>query len=201
MMEGGASPDKKPQARSKSGTVKGKGGKNVIEEVEAIQPRSREKLGDMDISNVETPKMISLFPRNVEAGVRMEKTHEAQGGQRPQLTISPTQVISPTSGDFKQLLASPTYSPIKRQTLNSIGFNLYVGKIQDGLASLLTEDFQTVEMPLNFLPPDIRRGNILRFNIEKNTEAEEARRQKVIHIQEEIMASLEKTGAYSPEDQ
>lgn len=66
-------------------------------------------------------------------------------------------------------------------------FNLFVGKIQDGIATLLSEDFNMIEIPLNALPNDIRKGNILKFTIERNIREEERRRDEIICLQKILL--------------
>lgn len=66
-------------------------------------------------------------------------------------------------------------------------FNLFVGKIQDGIATLLSEDFNLIEIPLNALPNDIRKGNILKFTIERNVREEERRRDEIIFLQKILL--------------
>lgn len=65
--------------------------------------------------------------------------------------------------------------------------NLSVGKVQDGIAVLLSEDFNIIEMPLSILPPDVRKGNIIKVSIERNIAEEEARKNSIKDIQNEII--------------
>jgi Protein of unknown function (DUF3006). len=82
--------------------------------------------------------------------------------------------------------SNTSFAGLEVQTVPVV-HNLSVGKVQDGIAVLLSEDFNIIEMPLSVLPPDVRKGNILKITIERNIAEEEARKESIKSIQREIM--------------
>jgi len=69
--------------------------------------------------------------------------------------------------------------------------NVSVGKVQDGVAILLSEDFNVMEIPLSMLPSDVRKGNILKFTIERNIVEEESRKESITRLQKELLLDKE----------
>lgn len=70
---------------------------------------------------------------------------------------------------------------------NKVTKNVSVGKVQDETAMLLSEDFSVIEVPLSMLPPDIHKGNILKFTIERSVVEEEGRKDAIIRAQRELL--------------
>ncbi|KAG0127402.1 hypothetical protein HOY82DRAFT_490546 [Tuber indicum] len=64
--------------------------------------------------------------------------------------------------------------------------SLTVGKVDAGLAILLTEEKRLIEFPSVLLPPGIVSGSIVDIQISQNTEAEDAARKAFNALQEEI---------------
>jgi hypothetical protein len=87
---------------------------------------------------------------------------------------------------LKKRESGASFTGLEIQTVPVV-HNLSVGKVQDGIAVLLSEDFNIIEMPLSVLPPDVRKGNILKITIERNIAEEEARKDSIKNIQREIM--------------
>jgi len=75
--------------------------------------------------------------------------------------------------------------------------NVSVGKVQDGVAILLSEDFNVMEIPLSMLPSDVRKGNILKFSIERNIVEEESRKESIIRLQKELLHDKELFSDYN----
>ena len=68
-----------------------------------------------------------------------------------------------------------------------ISKNVSVGRVQDGIAVILTEDFNVMEIPLSMLPEDVRKGNILKFTVERNIIEEESRKENIVRMQRELL--------------
>jgi hypothetical protein len=66
-------------------------------------------------------------------------------------------------------------------------FNASISQIKDGTAFLLTEDLNSIEYPLIFLPKNLRKGNLVTFRIERNFEEEEKRKEKIEEVQKRIL--------------
>lgn len=75
--------------------------------------------------------------------------------------------------------------------------NVSVGKVQDGVAILLSEDFNVMEIPLSMLPSDVRKGNILKFSIERNIVEEESRKESIMRLQKELLHDKELFSDYN----
>lgn len=90
------------------------------------------------------------------------------------------------SNDYERMKGA---SPLEKSNVprNIVTRNVSVGKVQDGVAILLSEDFCIMEMPLSMLPPDIRKGNILKFSIERNLVEEESRKENIVRVQKELL--------------
>ena len=56
--------------------------------------------------------------------------------------------------------------PTKRK--KKFEMNCTVGRIEDGNVFLLSADHHLLEVPLMLLPKNIKPGNILKFNVERN---------------------------------
>ena len=88
-------------------------------------------------------------------------------------------------------------TPLRKETnfsLNSntnlskiVNFNVSLGKIQDGMAVLLGDDMNLLELPLELLPKGSKKGNIFKINIERNLGEEETRKETIFGIQKEIL--------------
>ena len=75
--------------------------------------------------------------------------------------------------------------------------NVSVGRVQDGVAILLSEDFNVIEIPLSMLPSDVRKGNILKFTVERNIVEEEGRKDSITRIQRELLADKDLFNDYN----
>mmetsp|Transcript_17876 Transcript_17876/g.20290 ORF Transcript_17876/g.20290 Transcript_17876/m.20290 type:complete len:366 (-) Transcript_17876:826-1923(-) len=65
--------------------------------------------------------------------------------------------------------------------------DLTVGRIEDGSAYLLTEDFYVIDIPCTILPKDLKPGNMLKLTIHRNIDAEEKRKNEILNLQNEIL--------------
>jgi hypothetical protein len=61
--------------------------------------------------------------------------------------------------------------------------NYTVGKIEDGMAILLSSEHNILNVPLMLLPKFIKPGNILKFRVERNLEMERKREAEILSIQ------------------
>lgn len=77
-------------------------------------------------------------------------------------------------------------SPFRKITTAKT-YHFTVGKIHNGVALLINDDISMVEFPLSLLPADIRKGNILKFSVERNLPDEEFRKELICNIQREIL--------------
>ncbi|KAF7187412.1 Cell fusion protein cfr1 [Pseudocercospora fuligena] len=73
--------------------------------------------------------------------------------------------------------------------------SLTVGKVDAGVAVLLTEDKRLIEFPSILLPSDIQSGSIVDINVARNQEAESIADQKFSALQSEIFSTF---GSKSP---
>ncbi|KAI5212114.1 hypothetical protein AUEXF2481DRAFT_34539 [Aureobasidium subglaciale EXF-2481] len=73
--------------------------------------------------------------------------------------------------------------------------SLTVGKVDAGVAVLLTEDKRLIEFPSILLPADITSGSIVDINVARNEGAEETAFQKFEALQEDIYSTF---GIHSP---
>ncbi|KAH0370782.1 hypothetical protein KCU65_g2278, partial [Aureobasidium melanogenum] len=73
--------------------------------------------------------------------------------------------------------------------------SLTVGKVDAGVAVLLTEDKRLIEFPSILLPADITSGSIVDINVARNETAEEKAVQKFDALQEDIYSTF---GIHSP---
>lgn len=80
----------------------------------------------------------------------------------------------------------PNPNPIS-SFCSSLHFNASISKIQDGTALLLTEDLNIIEFPIIFLPKNLRKGNLVSFRIERDSDEEENRRNKILEVQKRII--------------
>ncbi|KAK4548286.1 hypothetical protein LTR36_010156 [Oleoguttula mirabilis] len=64
--------------------------------------------------------------------------------------------------------------------------SLTVGKVDAGVAVLLTEDKRLIEFPSILLPPDIHSGSIVDINVARNQPAEHVAEQKFAALQADI---------------
>ncbi|KAF8475897.1 hypothetical protein BDZ91DRAFT_778957 [Kalaharituber pfeilii] len=64
--------------------------------------------------------------------------------------------------------------------------SLTVGKVDAGIAILLTEDRRLIEFPSILLPPGITSGSIVDIQVSRNTVAEHSSATAFAHLQEEI---------------
>lgn len=72
-------------------------------------------------------------------------------------------------------------------SFSPLGINYTVGRIEDGAAILLSGDHNMIEIPMALLPPSTGPGNILKFVVERNMEAEKRREQEILTIQRQIL--------------
>ena len=109
---------------------------------------------------------------------------EKEQEQKPEsFQFAPAQSLSKSD-------ETPEEKPIRHQIQQkplSTTFNLFVGKIQDGIATLLSDDFNLIEIPMNVLPSDLRKGNILKITIERNIAEEERRRNEIVFLQKMLL--------------
>ncbi|KAI7290633.1 hypothetical protein KC315_g19823, partial [Hortaea werneckii] len=73
--------------------------------------------------------------------------------------------------------------------------SLTVGKVDAGVAVLLTEDKRLIEFPSILLPADIHSGSIVDINVARNTAAEHLADQKFAQLQHSILDTF---GSRSP---
>ncbi|KAK5674510.1 hypothetical protein LTS10_012706 [Elasticomyces elasticus] len=73
--------------------------------------------------------------------------------------------------------------------------SLTVGKVDAGVAVLLTTDKRLIEFPSILLPPDIHSGSIVDINVSRNTPAEERADAAFSQLQHTILSTF---GATSP---
>ncbi|EWC45048.1 hypothetical protein DRE_06328 [Drechslerella stenobrocha 248] len=66
--------------------------------------------------------------------------------------------------------------------------SLTVGKVDAGLAILLTKDKRLIEFPSVLLPPGVSSGSIIDIQVSRNNRAEDAARQAFESLQNEIYA-------------
>lgn len=66
-------------------------------------------------------------------------------------------------------------------------YNASLGKIQDGMAVLLGDDMNLLELPLELLPMGSKKGNIFKICIERNIQEEEVRKDSILNIQKEVL--------------
>lgn len=78
---------------------------------------------------------------------------------------------------------------VKEQIKNDFFSNYHfsVCKIENEIATLISEDLTLIEMPLSVLPEDVRKGNILKITVERNIEQEERRRDDITNIQKNLI--------------
>ncbi|KAG9291089.1 hypothetical protein G9A89_012961 [Geosiphon pyriformis] len=79
-------------------------------------------------------------------------------------------------------------------TTTSVQFT--VGKLDAGMAILLTEDHHLIEFPSLLLPPGVTSGSIVNIAVNRNFDQEEAQRRDFWELQESI---LNEFGKYPPE--
>ncbi|TKX18576.1 fibronectin type III domain-containing protein 2 [Elsinoe australis] len=68
--------------------------------------------------------------------------------------------------------------------------SLTVGKVDAGVAVLLTEDKRLIEFPSILLPPDISSGSIVDIDVSRNFKSEQIASQKFDSLQEEIYSTF-----------
>ncbi|CAG8558285.1 7081_t:CDS:2 [Paraglomus brasilianum] len=73
-----------------------------------------------------------------------------------------------------------------------------VGKLDAGMAILLTEDHHLIEFPSLLLPPGVTSGSIVNIAVNRNREQEEARLTEFWKLQERILAEYGKHPPESP---
>ncbi|KAK5115035.1 hypothetical protein LTR62_001732 [Meristemomyces frigidus] len=76
--------------------------------------------------------------------------------------------------------------------------SLTVGKVDAGVAVLLTEDKRLIEFPSILLPPDIHSGSIVDINVSRNHPAEETAEQKFSALQTTIFSTFGTTSPSPP---
>jgi len=125
--------------------------------------------------------------------------------------MSPTIVVAPFSNkslinnintdnsineDFL-FLKNEIHTPALRKETNlsitscalktAVSFNVSLGKIQDGMAVLLGDDLNLLELPLELLPSGTKKGNIFKVSIERNLAEEETRKDSILNVQKEVL--------------
>ncbi|KAI9098086.1 BRCT domain-containing protein [Phlyctochytrium arcticum] len=70
------------------------------------------------------------------------------------------------------------------QEVSSVQFT--IGKIDAGVAILLSPHHHTVEFPAQILPDGVKTGSILTLTIERNHEEEQKQQEEFLNLQEEI---------------
>lgn len=109
---------------------------------------------------------------------------EKEQEQKPEtFQFAPAQITNKSDGTAEE---QPMRHHIQQKPLSTT-FNLFVGKIQDGIATLLSDDFNLIEIPMNVLPSDLRKGNILKITIERNIAEEERRRNEIVFLQKMLL--------------
>ncbi|KAF2153017.1 chitin biosynthesis protein, partial [Myriangium duriaei CBS 260.36] len=68
--------------------------------------------------------------------------------------------------------------------------SLTVGKVDAGVAVLLTEDKRLIEFPSILLPPDITSGSIVDIDVSRNFQSERSAAQKFAELQSEIFSTF-----------
>jgi len=76
--------------------------------------------------------------------------------------------------------------------------SLTVGKVDAGVAVLLTEDKRLIEFPSILLPPDIHSGSIVDINVSRNQHAELIAEQKFNALQSDIFDTFGTTSPSAP---
>ncbi|KAJ8602840.1 hypothetical protein MRB53_042332 [Persea americana] len=76
--------------------------------------------------------------------------------------------------------------------------SLTVGKVDAGVAVLLTEDRRLIEFPSILLPPDIHSGSIVDINVARNQAAENTAEQKFASLQDQILSTFGKASPSPP---
>eukprot|EP00928_Gymnodinium_smaydae_P074166 TRINITY_DN57230_c0_g1_i1.p1 TRINITY_DN57230_c0_g1~~TRINITY_DN57230_c0_g1_i1.p1 ORF type:complete len:226 (-),score=41.17 TRINITY_DN57230_c0_g1_i1:94-771(-) len=67
---------------------------------------------------------------------------------------------------------------------------LIVSAVCDGVVSLLTEDFQAVQMPACMLPGNVQVGNVVRCSLSRRMASESRRRRRVLALQDRVETFL-----------
>ena len=62
-----------------------------------------------------------------------------------------------------------------------------VGRIEDGSVILLTKDHHIIDMPLSVLPAGTKCGHLLRFTIQRDLDAENERKKRIIELQQHVL--------------
>jgi len=73
--------------------------------------------------------------------------------------------------------------------------NLIICSVSDGVVQLITDDFQPVTMPEKLFPDGIEAGFIIECVTWRSATGEEARRQKVLRLQDRLVGYLQARGA------
>ncbi|CAG8656783.1 6384_t:CDS:2, partial [Ambispora leptoticha] len=73
-----------------------------------------------------------------------------------------------------------------------------VGKLDAGMAILLTEDHHLIEFPSLLLPPGVTSGSIVNIAVNRNYEQEEAKRREFLELQEAILNEFGKNPPEAP---
>ena len=76
--------------------------------------------------------------------------------------------------------------------------SLTVGKVDAGVAVLLTEDKRLIEFPSILLPPDSHSGSIVDINVSRNTPAEHRANESFAHLQSAIFSTFGNTSPSPP---
>ncbi|RGB34369.1 hypothetical protein C1646_760640 [Rhizophagus diaphanus] len=81
-------------------------------------------------------------------------------------------------------------------TSTSVQFT--VGKLDAGMAILLTEDHHLIEFPSLLLPPGVTSGSIVNIGVNRNYDQEEAQSKEFWELQEAILKEFGRNKPESP---
>ncbi|KAL4505909.1 hypothetical protein ABPG72_013670 [Tetrahymena utriculariae] len=88
----------------------------------------------------------------------------------------------------KKVEEKPSYEQEIRVMQHDKQIYLRVSNIQEGIVTLISEDYSSVKMPLIFLPNDISCGSIVKLSIDREYDPEEEMKQSVVDIQQSILS-------------
>ncbi|KAL4507896.1 hypothetical protein ABPG73_012584 [Tetrahymena malaccensis] len=88
----------------------------------------------------------------------------------------------------KKVEEKPNYEQEIRVMQHDKQIYLRVSNIQEGIVTLISDDYSSVKMPLIFLPNDISCGSIVKLSIDREYDPEEEMKQSVVDIQQQILS-------------
>ncbi|EAR95246.2 hypothetical protein TTHERM_00381080 (macronuclear) [Tetrahymena thermophila SB210] len=89
--------------------------------------------------------------------------------------------------NYKKVEEKPSYEQEIRVMQHDKQIYLRVSNIQEGIVTLISDDYSSVKMPLIFLPNDISCGSIVKLSIDREYDPEEEMKQSVVDIQQSIL--------------